>query len=68
MNRWSQGVTSVRDRAYCRRCIYASPVMLREDYLCDYLAIVGRPRGCKAGDGCTERRIPGKKTRKKKTP
>src|SRR5699024_4393869 len=35
----------------CRKCIYRSPYPTK--YGCDYLALMGRSRGCPPGDQCT---------------
>lgn len=66
MSGWMKAITSQRDRAYCRGCMYEAPVMLREDFLCDHLSITGKLRGCPPGVGCTARKYPGELVKKEK--
>ena len=42
---------------YCRRCAYF--VKYGERY-CDYITVMGKRRGCPAGDGCKKRRLIGR--------
>lgn len=42
------------DKAYCAECIYKG--RCTENYLCDYFIITGKRRGCKAGQGCNQRK------------
>lgn len=45
-----------KDRAWCRKCLYHGS----ENYclnLCDYLLLTGHRRGCRAGEGCNQRRL-----------
>lgn len=39
---------------YCEKCFYRKTFTSMGPY-CDYLCMVGRPRPCPAGDGCTAR-------------
>ena len=43
------------DKAYCAMCVYKG--RCSEDYLCDYLVVTGKRRGCKAGKGCKKRKL-----------
>lgn len=43
------------DKAYCGKCIYRG--RFSAEYLCDYLGMTGKRRGCKAGVGCIRRDI-----------
>ena len=43
------------DKAYCAKCVYTG--RFSEDYLCNYLAMEGHRRGCRAGKGCTKRKL-----------
>lgn len=44
------------DQRYCARCIFAAaPTMLENDYLCQYILLTGKRRGCKPGRGCPKR-------------
>lgn len=43
------------DKAYCSKCVYKG--RCSEDYLCDYLVMTGKRRGCKAGKGCKKRKL-----------
>ena len=45
------------DRVYCSKCLYACGLSGRADYLCEYILFTGERRGCKAGRGCTKRKI-----------
>ena len=45
----------MEDKAYCAKCVYTG--RFSEDYLCNYLAIEGHRRGCRAGKGCTKRKL-----------
>lgn len=44
------------DRKYCQKCLYAHAGKY-PTHLCDYILLTGNRRGCKAGVGCTERRL-----------
>ena len=54
---------SLNDRLWCRKCIYRARTGHDHDrpWLCEYVLITGKPRGCKAGEGC-EKRVEEKKT------
>lgn len=43
------------DRAFCIKCIYAG--RQAEEYLCDYMLLTGKRRGCAPGKGCKKRII-----------
>lgn len=49
---------------YCRKCVYRRTFSMWLPY-CDYICMVGKPRPCPAGDGCSARVRKGE--RKKKT-
>lgn len=44
---------SAKDRAWCKRCIYANTH--DHVHLCNYILITGKMRGCPAGAGCERR-------------
>lgn len=48
---------SLNDRLWCRKCIYRARTGHDHDcpWLCEYVLITGKPRGCKAGEGCEKR-------------
>lgn len=52
-----QPVRTLRDedKAYCAICVYTG--RFSEDYLCNYLAMEGHRRGCRAGKGCKKRKL-----------
>ena len=54
----------LKDRMYCRLCIYRARSGHDENrpWLCEYILMTGKPRGCPPGEGCEKR-----KTRKKRT-
>ena len=47
----------IRDRLYCRSCVYKAPDTGEGKYLCDYLSQVGHSRGCPPGEKCTRRAL-----------
>lgn len=46
----------VKDKAWCRKCIYHGSENYG-NYLCDYILLTGKRRGCKPGEGCNQRRL-----------
>lgn len=48
-------VLTEENKAYCGVCEYHGS--FNEGYLCNYIMMTGNVRGCKAGDGCTQRKI-----------
>ena len=50
----NQKTLTTADKKYCHPCVYKG--VFAEDYLCNYIGITGKPRGCSAGVGCTQRR------------
>ena len=55
----TEGLVLIRieDRIYCRNCFYRAHGAHGGDqpWLCEYILITGKPRGCRAGEGCTKR-------------
>lgn len=47
---------SAKDRAWCRRCIYANTH--DHVHLCNYILITHKMRGCHYGVGCERRTVP----------
>ena len=47
----------MRDRMYCRKCIYRAINRDGGNHLCEYILRVGHSRGCPPGEGCTQRRF-----------
>ena len=47
----------IEDRLWCRKCIYRGRTGHDSDrpWLCEYVLVTGKPRGCKAGEGCEKR-------------
>lgn len=47
---------TAKDRAWCRRCIYANTH--DHEHLCNYILITHKMRGCHYGVGCERRTVP----------
>lgn len=58
-------VLRVSDEKYCAKCIYRGS--FTQNYLCNYISMVGHMRGCPPGVGCNQR-ILAKNVRERRDP